>query len=199
MKKFSDFIREDNQEEEEDKVFFPDGVYVSVRPSEETTIAIQEYQNKYLKGQEINQDLHCTIIYSQKPQKEDVQAQEYKAVGTFKEFNLFGPDNSVLVVEINSIDLLRRNKKLVREYGFISDFDEYKSHITLVYDAKNIDINSLPPMDFAFIFENESVEPLDTNYANKKDDENDEDTSDTIVGKALSAMKNGKEKEKGTK
>jgi len=190
MKKFSDFIREDNQEKE-DKILFPDGVYVSVRPSEETTIAIQKYQEKYLKGQEINQDLHCTIIYSQKPQKEEVQVKEYKAIGTFKEFNLFGPDKNVLVAEINSPDLIRRNKDLVKEYNFISDFDEYKSHITLVYNAKNIDINSLPSMDFAFILENESVEALDTNYANK---ENEKDTSDTIMGKALSDIK----KEKGT-
>jgi hypothetical protein len=189
MKTIKEFIqeREEVQKEEEIEITYPGGVYISVKLSEETELAVQEYQAKYLKGQKINEKLHCTLIYSKRPQVEEIQPGEYQAIGTFQEFNLFGPDEDTLVVEINSQDLLRRNEELTQEYKFISDYDEYKSHITLSYGIENIDLNSLPAMDFAFIFENEEVEPLDTNWAGNGED--GEEESGTLVGKAMAKVK----------
>jgi len=196
MKKFSEYILE-SETQEDTEIQFPGGVYISVKPDDITSSKITEYQEKYLKGQEINSNLHCTLIYSKKPQVDDIQAEDYTALGTFQEFNLFGPEQDTLVVEINSQDLTRRNAELTEKYNFISDFDEYKSHITLSYNAKNIDLNSLPAMDFAFTFIDESIEPLDTNWEGKGDSDDDEEG--TIVGRALKKIKSDAEKDEKIK
>jgi hypothetical protein len=197
MKTFKEYILENEEQEENNGIFYPGGVYISVKLSEETEKAVNEYQEKYLKGQKINEELHCTLIYSKKPYVDEIEAMEYTAVGTFKEFNLFGPEEDTLVVEINSQDLTRRNTELVEEYRFISDFGEYKSHVTLSYDIENIDLNSLPPMDFAFTFINEAVEPLKLNW-NGTGDNSDNEESGTLAGKALKKMKDNEEENKSS-
>jgi hypothetical protein len=194
MKTFKEYISEEENKDEQE-IHYPGGVYISVKLSEETEELVKEYQNKYLKGQDINEELHCTLIYSKKPHVDEIEPAEYTAVGTFKEFNLFGEDKDTLVVEINSQDLLRRNEELVKEHKFISDFDEYKSHVTLSYGITDIDLNSLPPIEFAFKFQDETVEQLDINWGSD-DDENYDDGDGTFVGKALKQMKNKSDKEK---
>jgi len=144
-----------------EKMHYPDGVYIAIKLSKVTENAIKDYQQKYLRGQKLNEDLHCTLIYSQKPHKDEVESASYKAIGTFDEFSLFGP---ALVVVINSDDLVSRNNVLVDEHKFISEFDEYTPHITLCYDSTDLDINSLPPIDFEMVFEDEYVEALDTEW-----------------------------------
>jgi len=190
MKTFKEYILEI----EENEITFPGGVYISAIPDEITSEKIKEYQEKYLKGQDIVDidSLHCTLIYSKKPYVDNIEPEEYTAIGTFQEFNLFGPNKDTLVVEINSQDLRRRNEELVEKYGFISDFDEYKSHVTLSYNADGIDINALPPMDFVFTFINETVEQLDLDWNGTGDNNNDEEG--TLAGKALKQMKNKEEK-----
>ena len=205
LRTFSEFISEGFEvsnkpdgtgENDKPEIFYPEGVYISVKLSEETEALVKEYQEKYLKGQDIVDinSLHCTLIYSKQPEVNEIEPAEYTAVGTFQEFNLFGEKSDTLVAEINSFDLLRRNEILTQEYKFISDFDEYKSHVTLAYGVENIDINSLPPMDFGFVFENETVEQLDLDWAGSGDDSDNE--SGTIVGKALTKMKKDAEKPK---
>jgi hypothetical protein len=178
MKTFKEFVLENEEQEKmENEIHFPGGVYISVKLSEDTQKAVREYQEKYLKGHKINEELHCTLIYSKKPYVDDIEPKDYTAIGTFQEFSLFGLKEDTLVAEINSQDLTRRNAELTEEYGFISDFDEYKSHITLSYDIENIDLNSLPPMNFAFTFVNETVEELDLDWNGTGEDE-DEESSD---------------------
>ncbi len=200
MKTFKEYILETDINTEEDKlsIEYPNGVYISVKLSEETENYVKEYQRKYLKNQKINKELHCTLIYSQKPQVDEIIPSSYKAIGTFQEFNFFGPDNNTLVVEINSQDLRRRNEELVEKYGFISDFDEYKSHVTLSYEVENVDLNSLPPMDFVFNFEDESVEHLDKSWGDSENEDEDEEEG-TEIGKALKKMKDSVEKEENKK
>ena len=195
MIRFSKFILESETEKEiNTEVTYPKGVYIACKLSEVTEASIKEYQEKYLKGQDINEDLHCTLIYSQKPHVDEIEASEYKAVGTFNQFNLFGPDNNVLVLEIQSEDMIRRNEALVDEYGFISDYDEYKPHITLSYEFKG-EINSLPIIDFEIILEKEYIDPLDTDWNGKSDDEESEE-SETFVGKEMSKSKSKEKEEK---
>ena len=198
MKTFKEFILEQEETEESDEIHFPGGVYISVKLAPETEAAVKEYQEKYLKGQKINESLHCTLIYSKKPQVDNIEPASYSATGTFQEFNLFGPDSDTLVVEINSPDLTRRNEELVQEYKFVSDFGEYKSHVTLSYGIENIDLNSLPAMEFAFNFIEEAIEPLDTNWNGDGDDEDEEgeDENGTMVGKALKILKKKEEEAK---
>jgi len=190
MKTFKQYIVEnlEGDNSEEDIINYPGGVYIAVSPTEETKIAITEYMEKYLqraKTLDID-DLHCTLIYSQQEQKEEIKADDYLAPATFKGFNLFGEKEDTLVIELNSKLLIDRNETLVKEYGFISDFDEYKAHMTLAFEASDIDLNSLPDIDFALAFENEYIEQLNTDWANDSEDELE---SDTLTGKALKQMK----------
>jgi len=195
MKTFKQFVSENEAievetEEDEDKIHYPDGVYISVKMKEESIIAMEEYCSKYLPGLKINEEWHSTLIYSQKEQKEEIIPESYSATCTVLHFSKFGQDGETLVAELDAPTLIERNKALVEEYGFISDFDEYKPHTTLVYDAQDVDINSLPEIDFAIHFDSEEVELLNTDWSGSKDEEDDYDEETaTVVGKALHKMK----------
>ena len=95
----------------------------------------------------------------------NITSKNYTTEATFKNFSLFGEDNDALVAEIYSPYLNQRNKVLTDKYSFISDFPNYKAHFSLSYEAQGIDVNSLPDIDFPIVFENETVELLDTDYA----------------------------------
>lgn len=140
---------------------FKDGIYISVDVDGFTQENLNQYMKENLKGIQKSKSLHCTLIFSQKPLKEEVETEEYSTSGTFKYFSLFGPEKDVLVIELDCEKLIERNKELVEKYGFISDFDEYKPHLTLAYNVpKDFDINTLPGIDFKINFHNEHVEPL---------------------------------------
>jgi hypothetical protein len=202
MKTFKEYIRENEEAnaEEEDKIHYPGGVYISVKMQEESIIAMEEYCSKYLPGLEINKEWHSTLIYSKKVHKEEIIPASYTAVCTVLHFSKFGKEGETLVAELDCPVLTERNIELVEEYGFISDFDEYKPHTTLVYDAQDVDINSLPEIDFALYFDSEEVEQLDTDWNGTGSSEDSEDDFDeenaTIAGKALNAMKKAEEKNK---
>ena len=192
MRTFGQYVNEELAQSEEDtEVNYPSGVYIAVSPDEITTDAIQKYQEKYLKQYKVNNELHCTLIYSQKPHVDIIEPASYSAIATFESFELFGPKQDTLVIKLNSKELERRNKLLSEENGFISDYDEYQPHITLAYGIENIDLNSLPAIEFSMTLQDEYVEPLDTDWANDSDDE---DESGTLTGKALKKMKDDEEK-----
>jgi 2'-5' RNA ligase len=176
MKRFKEFLKEDaymrDDKEIDNTVHYPKGVYVSVSLSDISKQYIEEYCNKYLSSSktEINYDLHCTIIYSKKEQKEEVKTKEYKYLANFSKFSKFGENKDVLVMELDCDMLIERNKELVDEYGFISDFEEYKPHITIAYKS-DIDVNYLPPFDKIIELENEQVEELDEDWASDKKEE----------------------------
>lgn len=147
---------------------YKDGVYISVDIDSFSTENINKYIEDNLKDVEHNTSLHCTLIYSKKPLNRDVKNEEYEAIGTFKKFSLLGPNSDVLVIELDCDKLTQRNKELVEEYDFVSDFGEYKPHITLAYKIpKDFDIDNLPVIDFKINFINEHTEPLDIKWSNK--------------------------------
>jgi len=198
MRTFRQYVNEElAQSEENIEINYPDGVYIAVSPDESTAVAIQKYQEKYLKQYKVNDELHCTLIYSQKPHVDIIEPASYSAVATFESFELFGPKQDTLVIKLNSKELERRNELLSEENGFISDYDEYKAHITLAYGIENIDLNSLPAIEFSMTLQDEYVEALDTDWAN--DSEDSEDESGTLTGKALKKMKDDEEKSKNNK
>ena len=202
MKTFFQFLKEgeDNPieteeiEDTEEESFYPDGVYMAVQLDEISVSRIKEYQEKYLKGCDIveEDDLHCTLIYSAEEHVDEIIPGDYTYTGTFKEMNIFGQEQSLLVVEINSPELIARNKELTEMYGFVSDFDEYRPHITLCYNADDIVLNSLPPFDFALTFEKEYVEALDTDreYGDSDDEEEEyNDDEGTFIGQEMKKIK----------
>jgi len=142
---------------------YPGGVYVAMKPTPDTLSKIESYIEANLKDLEINDEIHCTLIYSKKALKSEVRTLNYLSEATFQSFDLFGPDKNILVIKLESRDLIRRNNSLTSRYNFISDFDEYQPHVTLAYNCEDIDIEKLPPLDFTLFFADEYVEPLDLN------------------------------------
>lgn len=207
MKKYSDFLSEElgikvpdsitdtNTDKVQEESLYPKGVYVSVKMAEESIIALEKYMKEYIP--ELIEDLstqHCTIIYSKNEQKTEVKTKDYTAIGTFLHFSKFGDDKNILVAEIMCPELEIRNQELVKEYKFVSDFEEYKPHFTLSYKAQDVDLNSLPKIDFAIYFENETVEQLDEEAGDTKSEE----SSGTFVGDELEkAEKKSKDKPEG--
>jgi len=161
MKNFKKYVSKNIS----DKVLYPNGIYISVKMQLESAMTVSNFIKEHLPNCKILEpkDMHCTLIYSKKPQKGPIQTKEYEAIATFLHFNKFD-DGNVLVAEVKSDTLVRRNKELTEKYKFVSDFGEYKPHFTISYKAKDIDINSLPPINFAIYFDSESVEELDEDW-----------------------------------
>ena len=147
---------------------FKGGTYIAVNPTQETKLKLQQYIDNNLVGIDCYEmdKLHCTIIYSKKPLENSVDISSEKHNGLFKHFNIFGEENECLVCEFESKTLQARNKELVNIHSFISDFPEYKTHITLSVCAQNIDYSILPPLNFDLEFENEYIEPLNLDWKN---------------------------------
>jgi len=116
-----------------------------------------EFQDEYCENK--NSELHCTLIYSKKPHKNKINSEDYKITAKFKGYEYFGENKDTLVVLLESEELINRNKFLVKEYGFISDFETYTPHVTLSYNS-TVDISTLPDIEFDVVLENEYVQDL---------------------------------------
>lgn len=144
--------------------YYPTGVYIAVLPNEKTEKAIKKFQDKYLKNVKANDELHTTLIYSNKPQKEKIQPNNNTYAAHFAGFDLFGEEKDTLVMKLSSDALSSRNKDLTKKYNFVSDYDSYNPHITLAYDVKDFDVNSLSTFNEEIILENEYIEDLNDDW-----------------------------------
>ena len=145
---------------------YENGVYISLNMKSESILKLEEYMNDNLGGCELTHELHCTLIYSKKEYVGDIETNVYEVSCEPKRFSFFGPEKDVLVIELNSKFLEKRNNELKKKYGFVSDFEIYKPHCSLSYNCKDIDLDMLPPIDFDIIFHEETVEPLDEEFLN---------------------------------
>jgi len=188
MKTFKQFFTESED------TAFPAGVYMAVKVNEETETALNDYCSKYLAGIEIPEDFHSTLIYSDKPHYDEITAKEYNisAVAEKMPFEKFGEEKNSLVIKLNSPELKRRHEELMKEYNFKYDFDEYVPHISLSYNAKSVDINTLPEINFPIVLTGEYVEAL-----SKPDEDDEYNGSDTEYANAMRNSK--KEKDEPSK
>lgn len=147
------------------------GVYIGMRLSEESINKILEFikVNKIKNG--VNKDdLHTTIIYSTKPDRVKLTPLR-NAEGVFSKFSKFGEDKNVLVMEIDCKELEELHEYYMSNYNLSWDWDSYKPHITLSYDASKIDETKLiwPFRDKGRIkFSKQYYEPLDPNWEESK-------------------------------
>jgi len=154
---FKKYIKESND------VKYPNGIYISVDLTSRSKLKVEEYIERYLPDLDKNSSLHCTLIYSAVATDVVPVTEKYKCKGKYKHFSLFGPSGDTLVVEVDAPVLTNRNKKLVKDYGYRSDYGDYKSHVTFGYHYKD-DIKELPPLDFDIEFEYEHIEVLNPNW-----------------------------------
>lgn len=132
------------------------GVYMALK--------LSDYSEQVLKKSceslgDLDENLHCTLIYSDKPFIGKIKVNDYSIIVKPKKFSLFGENNDILVLEVESSELMNRNRELIQQYGFIQDW-EYSPHITLVTNFSG-DIESLELPIFDIVLEKEYLEVLD--------------------------------------
>lgn len=156
---------------------FSNGVYCSAKPTQSTTDALRAYCAAYdIPNPVPAGEMHTTLIYSDKGclnfEHQEKYDQDIKA--NFAGFDMFGEDKNVLVVKLKCPELHDRHNELMDEYDLSYNFDEYRPHITLSYDASGVDISKLDPYHGDLMFVGENANELDTDW-----EPNDDDASDT--------------------
>lgn len=89
--------------------------------------------------------LHTTILYSRKHCPDYKPAGEIDFNGKPIEFVIWeGQDgNNCLVLRYECEELVKRHEELMDEHDATYDFDEYNPHITLSYNAGDLDPKTL--------------------------------------------------------
>lgn len=117
-------------------------------------------------------DLHCTILYSKNPvdwfklaeywNNGDDEGRITIAPGGPRSLDRFGRDGDEdrpLVLRFASTDFDYRHRSMI-EAGASSDYPEFKPHITLSYDAADVDLAAIEPYQGKLVFGPEIFEPI---------------------------------------
>ena len=91
---------------------------------------------------ETPEEYHVTLIYDKRNPHYTISDPQEKYAAEISGGALFGEENNVLVLLLNSPDLNARNKEIV-DAGYQSDFPDYKPHITVKKDADSNDLQIL--------------------------------------------------------
>ena len=141
---------------------YKNGVYISLKLTNKSKVIFNNFLKEHLKNQKTTPDPHCTLIYSKKAFNGLIKTKNNVYKAQFDKFTIFGDDT--LVAKLECPEMLKRNKELTEEYNFISDFDTYQPHITLMYKNGKSVIKSLPNLP-NLEFDNEKAEALDLNWS----------------------------------
>lgn len=113
------------------------GIYIAVKYNQYSTIKIKEVAENYEVPNIIPlEEFHTTIIYSKK-YAENVEVYDkiqYIAIPDKLDIWTSQSGKKCLVLLLNCKQLVDRNTELTEKYQFISDYDEYKCHLTISYD-----------------------------------------------------------------
>lgn len=126
-------------------------------------------------------DIHITLILSKTKEfswDPETYDPKIKVLPDTYKFDKFGDEGNVLVLTFQCPDLREKHFNAREEHNLSWDFDDYHPHITLSYDAENIDINDLDYPTFPIYLEGEYVEPFDSDW---KDDKIDEAATGLVV------------------
>lgn len=124
----------------------------------------------YMKAQGIpnpvpKEDLHTTLLYSRKnlPNYEPLAKYQSPYVATPTGLEIFQTRSgkNCLVIPLNSEDLHQRHADLMIDHDAEYDFDEYRPHVTLSYDAGDIKPEDFQPFDRPINIVGEYKEDLD--------------------------------------
>ena len=138
------------------------GMYMAVDFTEATQRAITEYAEiAKVPDPVMAPSLHCTLVYSRtKVPMEPSHDCNYE-IAKVKGLELWpvADGKNVLVLTLESKYLTNRFNEAI-SLGATYDYDEYKPHITLSYDAGEFDIASAPPITFDVELNSEYIEEL---------------------------------------
>jgi hypothetical protein len=146
-----------------------DGTYVSFQMDGNTRALLDRFVeiNLGLAERVASSTYHITVIYSRTPVP---AAEDYSgnstAVASAVAYEVFPTKDGdkCLVLRINSAEASTLNNHLTK-LGATSDYDEYKPHVTIAYNAEMPeDLTILPLPQFPLVFDRIEVEPLDPLY-----------------------------------
>lgn len=129
------------------------GTYAGVKYTDDTLDSICKYMEDNEIANPLSRDkIHTTLLYSKK------HCPNYEALGDIDPTWSATPDKlevwksgddepvNILVIKLKSPELSDRHKKLMDEHEATYDFPEYIPHITLSYDAGDVDLDKLSPI-----------------------------------------------------
>lgn len=167
MNNFREFVVEAS------KVKHTHGTYVSVNLDKESSNKLDDWATKNsIKNLVDPNDFHATVIYSRKgvpdAEKYDLNLPISASITGWKVFPT-QDSKKALVGIIDSKELNKHHKTLVKEYGATHDYPEYSPHVTLSYDYGDDEMPTTLP-NFKLVFDNKTVEGLDPKWNSKKED-----------------------------
>ena len=114
------------------------------------------------------EDIHVTQVYSREPMDWDavVASQErLRAFGDKRSVARLG-DKGAAVLHFDNPDLRRRWQQF-RDAGASWDYDSYNPHLTISYDAGDLDLSKVEPYAGPIELGAERYEPLDDEWGDK--------------------------------
>lgn len=141
------------------------GTYVEIKPTEEEAQKLLDFVHSCgIKKTVDARDIHATVIYSKTPCP-DITPREIESrlpiSAKISRWSVFGSENKCLVLELESPGLEKLNNYLVRMHAATSDFDVYRPHVTISYDAIPSSVDNLPSPDFSIKFDRFSIKSLE--------------------------------------
>lgn len=143
------------------------GTYVSMK------VKNPEVLYKWYKDQGVDvvpkEELHCTIAYSKKEFKHEVDKDEVEIKYDEEIYPYLEPlgNDGAVVMKFTSKEMQKRFDKCIKE-GAIYDYDTYIPHVTISYNGKDLDLKSIRRPDFYISLHNETVEPLNLDWKAEK-------------------------------
>jgi len=135
------------------------GTYAGVKFDDDTVNNI----NKYIEENNIPnpvQYFHTTLLYSREnlPKYQPI-SYDTPLKGKITEIKNLGDDKTIVIM-FDCPELSKRHSELRKEHNAPWDFPEYIPHVTLSYDAKDINVNKLTLPKFPINITKEYAEEL---------------------------------------
>lgn len=164
MKRFSDILLEISKDK-----LHPDGTYISVNLSKESSKQLDEWvSNQNISNPIDPKEYHTTVVYSRKGIP-DAKSHDMKLPieASLKEWKLFDTQSGdkCLVGIVDSTELKKYHEEYKSQYGATHDFPDYHPHVTVSYKFEGETPDSLP--DFKLKFDSKTFKPLDTSFTPK--------------------------------
>jgi len=146
------------------------GTFVGIRFDAKTVKNILQWvEQNNISSPTAADTLHCTLL-SDKENKFEWETKNYNGLridpSTYK-LEKFGEANEVLVLSFKSQELSKRHQAGKEKHNITWDFSEYIPHVTLSYEATDVDLDKLSIPKFSLGLANEYIEAYDKENINE--------------------------------
>lgn len=144
-------------------------------------------------------DMHVTLLFSKEPvmwEKFELDDSQVTVREGARRMDKFGKEGDVLVLHFESSFLEQRNHEFM-SLGGSSDFVGYKAHVTISYNAADVDISKILPYQGPLIFGPEIGKALDLDWKPSKKEEKPTATASAVDSDSEIGYNEGSETVKG--